>query len=679
MLRCKQHSQFCAHYHIVDEVIKLKNHLKNQTSPYLLQHVNNPVDWYPWCEEAFAKARKEEKPIFLSIGYSTCHWCHVMAHESFEDEEVARELNQNFIAIKVDKEERPDIDSIYMEVCLMLGGSGGWPASIFMTPEQKPFYAGTYFPKHGMYGRIGFLELLRTVHDRWEKNKNGLVKSAEEITRHLQEQAVRTQTEIFWQRLPKQGVEWFKANFDEVNGGFGKAPKFPMPHNLMFLMDYYQAYGNQQALEMAEKTLMQMYRGGIFDHIGGGFSRYSTDDYFLVPHFEKMLYDNALLLMSYAQAFSITQKEEYQKAARKTAQYIRREMTDSQGGFYSAQDADSDGVEGKYYTFSYEELTLLLGRSVGRKFNKYFNITRKGNFEGKSIPNRLEHGQEKENAHPSWEHEKSHTEPERLLPKVYIYRRQRNGIFLDDKILTSWNGLMIGAFARMFRVFGQEYYLNQAKAACHFLESHQEEPEMLFVSYRAGKCQGRGFLEDYAFYAFGLLELYGASLEINYLERAVKYCKKAVELFGDEKQGGFFLYGRENEPLITVCKETYDGAIPSGNSVMAYNFVKLWQITGEKEWKKQAERQLNFLASAAENHPAGYSFFLLTCLRYQNPPRHIVCVLKEEKDLKELRKRYGGEGDILILRKEKGDYKKINGKTTLYICDDCVCRPPINL
>jgi len=678
IIQIGEHSISLNPRHFKAEVIKLNNHLKNQTSPYLLQHAGNPVDWYPWCEEAFARAKKEDKPVFLSIGYSTCHWCHVMAHESFEDKEVAKELNENFISIKVDREERPDIDSIYMEACMLFTGTGGWPASIFLTPEQKPFYAGTYFPKESAYGRIGFLDLLRALGKRWEQGRESLLKSAEELTMQLREEQPAGASKLSWQHLCLQAVRWFKGNFDEKNGGFGSAPKFPMAHNLLFLMEYYRVNRDRRALEMAERTLVQMYRGGLFDHIGGGFSRYSTDDYFLVPHFEKMLYDNALLLMAYTQAFSVTGKEIYREVARKTAQYIQREMTDSYGGFYSAQDADSQGVEGKYYVFAYEELTSLLGASAGRKFNEYFNITREGNFEGNSIPNRLE-GLLPEDLLQGVEWEYSHTEPERLLPKVYAYRKQRHRLFLDDKILTSWNGLMIGAFARMYRVFGLESYLRRAKAACGFLEQQKQGRDSLFVSCRKGHCQGTGFLEDYAFYAFGLIELYSAALEPQYLEKAEHYCRKAIELFSGPEQDGFYLYGKENETLIASAKETYDGAIPSGNSVMAYNLVKLWQITGKEVWREQAEKQLAFLSAFAERHPAGQTVSLLAALLYQNPPEHIVGVLKEEKDLKKLQKLYGRDADIIVLWEESQDYERINNRATLYICKEDSCRPPMNL
>lgn len=644
------------------EVIKLKNHLKDQTSPYLLQHAENPVHWYPWCEEAFAKAKQEKKPIFLSIGYSTCHWCHVMAHESFEDPEVAQELNQHYISIKVDKEERPDIDSVYMSVCLLFTGSGGWPTSIFMTPEQKPFFAGTYFPKTSAYGHMGFLELLRAIYQKWDRDRESLFQSAEEITRQLQENTEQPCEESHL--LMKQAFLQFQRSFDADYGGFGNAPKFPMAHNLMFLMEYYQISREQSALAMAEKTLEQMYRGGLFDHIGYGFCRYSTDQYFLVPHFEKMLYDNALLLMAYTQAFALTGKELYQRAAQQTAEYVQREMTAPEGGFYSAQDADSEGVEGRYYVFAYDEIKEVLGEAEGEAFNQSYHITRTGNFEGKNIPNLL--------FDSSW------TMSEKNRQKLYKYRRRRSSLYLDDKVLTAWNGLMIAAFADMYRVFGQESCLVLAERACAFIEE-QAGQEGLFVSFRQGKCQGSGFLDDYASFAFGLLQLYRATLKEDYLKKAAHYCRRALELFEDSEKGGYYLYGKENESLIARPKETYDGAIPSGNSVMAYNLVKLWQITGQEEWWPCVERQMTFLAAAAQKYPAGQSFFLLAKLMLENPPEHIVCVLKAEADLTELEAKQREGADILVLRKEAMSYPLLNDRTTLYICRQKSCLPPVNL
>lgn len=483
--------------------MKYENNLKNETSPYLLQHASNPVNWYPWCKEAFQRANNENKPILLSIGYSTCHWCHVMAHESFEDTKVADILNENFISIKVDKEERPDIDSIYMNVCQALTGSGGWPTTIFMTPNQKPFFAGTYFPKNSSGGMIGFIDLISNICKRWTERKDDFIQTSNEILKALNADGDVKHNEA--EDVIEKAVHMFKNTFDKTHGGFGHAPKFPAPHNLMFLMDYYKKEKDKHTLEMVEKTLVQMYKGGIFDHIGFGFSRYSTDEKFLVPHFEKMLYDNALLMSSYILAFDITKNELYSNIAEKTALYVLRELTNPDGGFYCAQDADSDGVEGKYYIFDPDEIINLLGNEIGKKFNDYYNITKNGNFEGKNIPNLLFQTKFK-------------SDNETYLQPIYDYRKTRTQLHLDDKILTSWNSLMISAFAMMYRILDNNKYLEVAKKACRFIDKNLSDGTNLFVSFRNKKVSENGFLDDYAFYIYALINMYEATLENHYLE-----------------------------------------------------------------------------------------------------------------------------------------------------------------
>lgn len=477
------------------------NHLIHEKSPYLLQHAYNPVNWYPWSEEAFEKAKAEDKPIFLSIGYSTCHWCHVMAHESFEDEAMAKYLNEHFISIKVDKEERPDIDSIYMAICQAFTGSGGWPTSVFLTSEQKPFFAGTYFPKTPRYGMIGFLSLLEKIHTAWKNNRDQLLESADEVIQSLNRTDAKTASQDI--DLVEVAVRMFKQGFDRKYGGFGSAPKFPTPHNLLFLLAHYERTKEKESLAMAEKTLEQMYRGGIFDHIGYGFSRYSTDRYFLVPHFEKMLYDNALLILAYCKCFELTKNKFYLEVAEKTAQYVLREMTSFDGGFYSAQDADSEGEEGKYYVFSPEEIIKLLGDSLGSSFNEYCNITRAGNFEQKSIPNRLK----------DTGIQMSEEQFQECRTKIYEYRKKRYQLHLDDKILCSWNALMIAAMCHLYRVSQKIEYLDAAKKAESFLETNLTKNDTLCVSYREGKQGANGFLDDYAAYVFALLALYEATIE----------------------------------------------------------------------------------------------------------------------------------------------------------------------
>lgn len=661
----------------------MKNHLKDQTSPYLLQHADNPVDWYPWCEEAFLRAKEEDKPIFLSIGYSTCHWCHVMARESFEDEEIAEILNLYFIAIKVDREERPDIDNIYMTVCQAFTGSGGWPTTIFLTPEQKPFFAGTYFPKTSAYGRIGLKELLLQVHERWETNRERLLSSAEEITDILQKDALKKRHLIANEsatdagpgyRQIEQAVAIFKESFDEKFGGFGAAPKFPTPHNLLFLMRYYEKSGDRDALKMVEKTLLQMYRGGIFDHIGGGFCRYSTDAYFLVPHFEKMLYDNALLLSVYCKAFQLTKKDVFLDVAQKTALFVLREMTSPEGAFYSAKDADSEGEEGKYYLFEPSEIVRVLGEKAGQEFNRYYDITEKGNFEGKSIPNLLHHAEKPEDK----EAMEGQLRMEKFRADVYEYRSHRYALHLDNKILTSWNSLMIAALCHLYRVSGKHIYLQTAIQAWKFISTYLCRDDTLYVSCRNGQRSGEGFLDDYAFCIYALLALYEATLDLSFLQRAEIFCRKAVSDFYDEENGGFFLYGKNHEQLVLRPKETYDGAVFSGNSAMAYNLVRLSLLTGDAQLQQLAKRQLSFMGAEAGGYPAGYAMYLLALSEHVDEPDRITIVRKDKQDLSRLVCRIPLDTLVVIRNQPDEKYPLKNDSTTYYVCQGHSCQPPTN-
>ena len=637
----------------------MPNHLQHETSPYLLQHAENPVDWYPWGEAAFRRAREEDKPVFLSIGYSTCHWCHVMAHESFEDGEIAEILNRYFVSIKVDREERPDIDSIYMAVCQAFTGSGGWPTSIFMTAEQKPFFAGTYFPKSGRGGRLGLRELLLIIHEKWETDRTALLRQADAVISALGQDGGKHGTADAG--LLDFAVSLYKQTYDRKNGGFGDAPKFPTPHNLLFLLTYYERRRDAACLEMAERTLVQMYRGGLFDHIGFGFCRYSTDERFLVPHFEKMLYDNALLILAYCKAYAVTKKALYLEIAEKTAAYVLREMTSPEGGFYSAQDADSGGEEGKYYLFTPEEITGLLGQADGEAFNRRFDISRTGNFEGKNIPNLL-------NSDPA---DKT---SDGFLEQVYQYRRKRCALHLDDKVLTSWNGLMIAALCQLYRVSGESMYLTAAQRADDFIQKHLWEKETLFVSFRAGRRGAKGFLDDYAAYLYAQLALYDATLEQGYLDRAERLCGDVLASFQDRENGGFYLYSADSETLILRPKETYDGAIPSGNSLMAWNLVRLAQLTANSGYEREAERQLGFLASDAERYPAGYAMFLLALLDWESPPPKVTVVLAGQE------KKFIIPSDVVarLLPGPTKEFPLKDGKTTFYVCRNQSCMPPVN-
>lgn len=678
----------------------MSNHLKNESSPYLRQHAENPVDWYPWCEEAFEKAKREDKPVFLSVGYSTCHWCHVMAHESFENEKIAELLNEYFVPVKVDREERPDIDSVYMAVCQMLTGSGGWPMSIFMTPEQKPFYAGTYFPPNSRYGMPGFGELLVTIAEHWKSKREMILESAEKIFRHVRSEETSSLGTDAWERgqtgapgaetfeqevrsgaalsrqqdslgaeLPKQAAALFAEMFDSENGGFGRAPKFPTPHNLLFLTRYAQLKKDIAAMEQVKLTLKKMRQGGIFDQIGYGFSRYSTDERFLVPHFEKMLYDNALLIMAYAAAYQAATgfpgEKEFLETAEQTADYIFREMTGEQGQFYSAQDADSDGEEGKFYVWDYDEIIAFLGETQGRRFCAQYGITKQGNFEGKNIPNLLYTGG---NGAPYEEERK----------KLYAYRKERGRLHLDDKILTSWNALMIGAMTVLFRVTGKEKYRKAAERAAAFIEAKLSEGNLLYVSFREKAHSEYGFLDDYAFYGMALLLLYDVTGESVYLDRAEQMLDEAERQFADKESGGYFLYSGKHESLITRPKETYDGAIPSGNAVMAYGLVRLWELTGKESYRDLAERQLAFLAKAAADYPAAHSMFLLALLRYQHPAKKITVVLGRGDTREKILPKLPLWAEVHFLSEETAEYRRKEGETTYYVCRDYMCLPPTN-
>lgn len=640
----------------------MSNRLVNETSPYLLQHKDNPVEWYPWCDEAFERAAREDKPVFLSIGYSACHWCHVLAHESFEDEEIAALLNQYFISIKVDKEERPDIDSVYMAVCQAFTGSGGWPTSIFMTADQKPFFAGTYFPKSSRGGMIGFRELLLAIHEKWKSDRDILLKQSDEIIKHLN--VSQDSADVADMDLTHLAVRQYERIYDEKYGGFGRAPKFPTPHNLLFLLDYYERYKTPSCLNMAEHTLIQMYRGGMFDHIGFGFCRYSTDKRFLVPHFEKMLYDNALLILAYCKAYAVTKKEIYLDIAEKTASYILREMTSSEGGFYSSQDADSEGEEGKYYLFTPDEITKILRAEDGAHFNRQYDITDMGNFERKNIPNLLKSDPSDKSFEP-------------FLSIVDNYRKKRTSLHRDEKILTSWNSLMIAAMCNLYLVSGRKIYLSAAQNADGFIRKNLCNSDTLYVSFYMNKRGVRGFLDDYSAYIFAQLSLYRATLKSEYLKRAKSLCDKVISDFGDNT-GGFYLYGKDHEELILRPKETYDGAIPSGNSLMAYSLVRLSLMIDEERYKTEAERQLDFLAQSAAQYPTNHAMFLRSLLEHNKPPIKVTIVCDQHTDKSNLPLAFPPEALVVLLEAITKEYTLKNGKTTYYVCQGHICLPPTN-
>lgn len=642
-------------------------------------------------EKKLFKKRKQRISLFSYLlgianvlSLRTCHWCHVMAHESFEDEEVAEYLNRYFVAIKVDKEERPDVDSIYMSVCQKLTGSGGWPLTIFMLPDQKPFFAGTYFPKRSRHHMPGFLNLLEAVQEKWEKDRNALIHTGEGVTGSLKAEADREgYPEDVTEELITAATGSLTGYFDKQYGGFGRAPKFPTPHNLMFLLRAAYYNGDKLALTAVEKTLDSMYRGGIFDHIGYGFSRYSTDEKWLVPHFEKMLYDNGLLILTYLEAYQITKKEHYRQIAEMTMEYVLRELTSEDGGFYCAQDADSEGVEGKFYVFTPKEIINLLGKEDADYFNDYYGITSKGNFEGENIPNRL-HGEIKNGL-----------ENERitmLRKKVLDYRAGRAALHKDDKILTSWNGIMIAAFAKAYKILGSESYLQAAEMADHFIQKNLSRENHLYVHYRDGKASGTGHIDDYAFYCLALIELYEATLDLKYFRHGSALAGVMLEKFWDSEKGGFYLYGTDAEALIHRPKELYDGAIPSGNSVAAYVLLKLAAITGNSEWVKSAEKQIAYIARNIADYPGAHCFSLMAVMQVVYPSRELIAVLSQDSQIAELRKLLARHfmPDITVLVKTKenqeellklaeytGAYHINDDKPVYYLCENHACRSPV--
>ncbi len=662
----------------------MSNRLKDEKSPYLFQHKDNPVDWYPWCDEAFAKARTEDKPIFLSVGYSTCHWCHVMAHESFEDEAVAGLLNRGFVCIKVDREERPDIDAVYMAVCQAVTGQGGWPLTIIMTPEQKPFFAGTYFPKERYYDRPGLMDLLNEVLRLWKVRRQELLRDSEEITALIHKSSAAKETgsgeAIPGKKLLMKAYYIFQKQFDPLWGGFGGAPKFPSPHNLLFLMRYAKEEKEPEALQMAEATLNAMADGGIHDHIGGGFSRYSTDEQWLVPHFEKMLYDNALLILAYLEAYRVTEKEKYRDMVRHTADYILRELTDRQGGFYCGQDADSEGVEGKYYVFTPDEVISVLGESDGKEFCRLYGISEEGNFEGKSIPNRIRRVQAEGKCKAS------------AADRLYEYRLNRTSLHKDDKVLLSWNAWTILALARAGAVLNEKRYLEAAKKAREFIEAYMTGKDgRLYLRFRDGEAANQGQLEDYAVYVLALLELYRTDFQVEYLSAAIQRAGQMIRFFEDEEAGGYFINASDAAQLIARPKEMYDGAMPSGNSAAAMALQKLAALTGDTGWQEAARRQLKYCAREIYEYPAGYSFALLAMAEAVYPHRELVCSVAGEMS-EELREQlenlpiYGME--ILVKTRENAEelaecapftteYPLPEEGVTYYLCENGVCQTPV--
>ena len=658
----------------------MPNRLQNERSPYLLQHADNPVDWYPWGEEAFEKARREGKPVFLSIGYATCHWCHVMARESFESPAVAEILNRSFVPVKVDREERPDVDAVYMEACVALNGSGGWPLTLLLTPEGEPFFAGTYLPRENRGRQLGLIPLLQAVEAKWKQDRQGLEKTAGELSAFLRRERP-LQPGALDEELPKRAYEQLKGIFDEEYGGFGTAPKFPAPQNLLFLLRYAALTGEKEARRMAEKTLQQMARGGIYDQIGGGFARYSTDREWLAPHFEKTLYDNALLALCYTEAWQEGRFALYRRIAEETLDYCLRELKSPCGGFCSGQDADSDGEEGKYYLLTPELVKAVLGEDEGRHFGECYDITPEGNFQGKSIPNLL--------LNQRWN----------LIPEGYGEYRQRLredrarrvSLKRDDKLLTAWNGMLLMALSRAAGAFGREDYAEAARKLVSFLleKAGGSVPEKLrAVCYEAESAFLPGQLDDYAFTALGLLEAYALDRDSDLLLAAEALAREIPAHF-TAPNGGFYRSADRAETLIKRPMERYDGAMPSGNSAALVLFDLLRRLSGREEWRETAERQGAFLCAAVKEAPMAGAYGLLGLMGQLYPTKELVAALagEESRMLSSIESRF--DPQIAILVKKPGDgklaafapftepYGPIDGKNAFYLCENGACSLPV--
>jgi uncharacterized protein len=670
---------------------KHTNHLINETSPYLLQHAHNPVDWYSWGDEAFQKAKSQNRPILLSIGYSACHWCHVMERESFEDEKIAALMNDLFVNIKVDREERPDLDEIYMNAVQMLTGRGGWPMTVFLTPEGKPFYGGTYFPPEDRYGVPGFPKILQGVANAYREKPQDVERSVEQILAALQRMSLSTESQqLFSSDIIGQSAEQLAQAYDTDHGGLGKAPKFPnVGVYELFLRHYHHSKGSR-FLEMVTHTLTKMAQGGIYDHLGGGFHRYSVDEKWLVPHFEKMLYDNAQLVRIYAQVYCVTAEPLFKQLVDATMNYLMREMLHTEGGFYSTQDADSEGEEGKFFVWTEAEITRLLGEETSEIFCRIYDVSEEGNFEEKNI------------LHPILTLEQASKffrrdlkEVESLVSdakaKLFQEREKRPKPFRDEKILTSWNGLMLSGFAEAIKISPHPSYLEAVNRTVDFIFSKMFRDGHLLHTYKSGTAKILGYLDDYAFLAAGLLDLFEATVNRAHLDRALELAEIMLHEFWDEAGGGFFYTGRSHERLIAQSKPIFDGSVPSGNAVATQVLLRLYHYTGKEDYLKRAERILRAYYNAMENQPFGFAHMLAALDFYLQKPKEVVLVgdKKEPKTLELLTKIHSLYVPNMTLQLASPDdslekvspllagKKQFEGKTTVYVCHNFTCSRPV--
>jgi uncharacterized protein len=668
------------------------NRLINETSPYLIQHAHNPVDWYPWGPEALDRSRNENKPILLSIGYSACHWCHVMEHESFENEDIARLMNENFVCIKVDREERPDLDSIYMNAVQMMTGHGGWPMTVFLTPELKPFFGGTYYPPVDRQGIPGFPRLLMAIADSYKNRADDVMSSADAIAAELNKiNRFISSGEMLTSEALNDAASALARNFDRLNGGFGGAPKFPPSMNLMFLLRHFYRTKSPDALEMVELTLEKMAGGGMYDHLGGGFARYSVDAHWLVPHFEKMLYDNALLTRIYLYAYQQTKKPLYRQVVEETLEYIVRDMTDRTGAFYSSEDADSEGEEGKFYVWTKGEVVGYLGKEEGELFCEFFDVTNGGNFEhGKSIlntPRPLDKFAEDKGRDPD--------ELRRIInrgkERLFAVREERVRPGRDDKSLAAWNGLMLTAFAEAANILGRDDYREIAARNAEFILTHLTREGRLLRTYKDGQSKLNGYLEDYAYVIEGLIALYEATFDLKYFNRARELADIMIAQFWDEADGGFYFTSTDHEELITRTKDYFDNATPSGNSVATISLLKLGLLTQENDYQRYAVTILRTMRQAMSRYASGFGYLLSALDFYLSEPKEIAIIGETDSHevrllIEEIYSRYipnkvlaaapPAQHDAAESIKLLAGRAMIDNRATVYVCRNYTCLAP---
>ncbi|MBA3334681.1 MAG: thioredoxin domain-containing protein [Acidobacteria bacterium] len=667
---------------------KFTNRLIDETSPYLLQHAHNPVDWFAWNEEAFEKARKEDKPILVSIGYSACHWCHVMEHESFENADIARLMNENFVNIKIDLEERPDVDQIYMTFVQMTTGHGGYPLNVFLTPDKLPFFGGTYFPPAPRYQMPSFPQILESVAEAFRERRDELLHSAHDVLDEIRQiGAVETDSVDLSKDQLDTAFQSFVKNFDAVNGGFGGAPKFPPPMSLEFLLRYYQRTNNKNALKMVEKTCQKMASGGIYDHLGGGFHRYTVDTIWLVPHFEKMLYDNAQLARIYLHLFQATKNEFYKTVAVETLEYVKREMLDPKGGFYTAQDADSEGVEGKFFVWTPEEVSKVLGETDARIFNFYFDVSEHGNFEETNILNVKNSSAETAEALKI-----SEKELEKIIAggreKLFAEREKRVKPFRDEKIITAWNGLMLATFAEAAAILDRADYLEIAKNNADFILENLQKDGYLLRTSKDGQSKLNAYLEDYANFVDGLTELFQVSGDAKYLKEAGRLADLMITEFWDETGDGFFFTANNHEKLPVRSKDFYDNATPSGNSAAADALLKLSHLLGEEKYEQFVVRILQRVSSQISLYPQAFGKILSVLEFHLSTIKEIVIIGEKGSELeREVWSDYlpnkvmvlaeNAEENAEIIPLLQGR-KMINEMPTAFVCENFTCQKPVN-